>query len=56
MDLWFFPFIPVGVWLGVWMNRRLPAKQFTHIIYVIVLLTGIELVAGKSLVGSLLAK
>jgi uncharacterized membrane protein YfcA len=56
MDLCFLPLIPVGVWLGVWMNRRLPAKHFTHIIYVIVLLTGIELLGGKSLVGSLLSK
>lgn len=56
LDLYFLPLIPVGVWLGVWMNRRLDQKTFTHVIYVIVLLTGIELVSGKSLLGHFLGK
>jgi uncharacterized protein len=56
MDLYFLPLIPVGVWIGVWLNRRIPSQKFTHIIYIIVLLTGIELVSGKSLVGQLLAR
>ncbi len=56
MDLYFLPLIPVGVWLGVWMNRRISARQFTHVIYVIVLLTGIELVSGKSVVRWLLSR
>lgn len=56
MDLYFLPLIPLGVWLGVWMNRHLPQKTFTHIVYVIVLITGIELVSGKSLLGWLVAR
>lgn len=55
MDLCFFPLIPVGVWLGVWMNRRLSQKHFSHIIYVIVLLTGVQLVSGQNLVEPLLS-
>jgi uncharacterized membrane protein YfcA len=54
LDVYFLPLIPVGVWLGVWMNRRIPQKSFTHIIYILVLLTGLELVTGKSLLGQLL--
>ena len=56
MDLYFLPLIPIGVWLGVWMNRRIPSDKFTHIIYIIVLLTGIDLICGKSLVGRFLGK
>ena len=49
--LWFAPLIPVGVLAGVWMNRRLPEELFRWIVYVILFLTGIQLVSGLSIIG-----
>lgn len=38
------PLIPVGVWLGVWLNRRLSEASFVNVIYVLVLLAGLQLI------------
>ncbi|MCF7669008.1 MAG: sulfite exporter TauE/SafE family protein [Verrucomicrobia bacterium] len=43
----YFIFVPIGVWLGVWMNRRIPEKGFTLIIYIITLIAGIELIVSS---------
>lgn len=34
------PLVPVGVWLGVWLNRRFSERSFVGTIYAILLLTG----------------
>jgi len=43
LSAWFMPFVPVGVWLGIWLNRRISEDWFTRIIYVLTLLAGLEL-------------
>ena len=40
----FFPLVPLGVWLGVWLNRRVSETLFLKVIYVILLLTGLQLI------------
>jgi uncharacterized membrane protein YfcA len=40
----FFPLVPVGVWLGVWMNRRFSEKVFLKFVYSALFLTGLELI------------
>jgi len=40
----FFPLVPLGVWLGVWLNRRISEKIFVKAIYTILLLTGLQLI------------
>lgn len=47
------PLTFVGVQLGVWLNRRFSDKYFTYVIYALLLLTGIELVGGVSVVNLL---
>lgn len=42
------PLIPVGVWLGVWLNRRFSESGFVKFIYAALLLTGLELIFGFS--------
>ncbi len=42
-SLLFSPFIPVGVALGVWLNRKVPEKMFQFLVYALTLLTGLEL-------------
>ena len=32
-SLWFIPLIPIGTLIGAWMNRRVPEKPFTMIMY-----------------------
>ena len=44
MSLRFLPLIPVGVWLGVWLNRKFSEKFFLQMVYTLTLLTGLELV------------
>ena len=38
------PLVPVGVFLGVWINRRLPEKTFFAIILASIFLVGVKLV------------
>jgi uncharacterized membrane protein YfcA len=45
----FFPLVPLGVWLGVWLNRRFSEKVFTRIIYAILLVTGLQLIGNFNL-------
>lgn len=38
------PLVPVGFYLGVWLNKRIPHQAFYRIVYVAVFLTGLKLV------------
>ena len=46
MSLRFLPLIPVGVWLGVWLNRKFSEKFFLRMVYALTLLTGLELICN----------
>lgn len=41
------PLVPLGVWLGVWLNRRFSEKSFTGVIYGILLVTGLYLILHR---------
>jgi uncharacterized membrane protein YfcA len=43
-SLLFAPLVPLGVWLGVWLNRRFSERSFAGTIYAILLLTGAWLI------------
>ena len=45
----FFPLVPLGVWLGVWLNRRFSETVFVNVIYAILLLTGLQLIGNFDL-------
>jgi hypothetical protein len=49
LSLKFFPLVPVGVWLGVWLNRRFSERGFVRVIYGILLLTGLQLILNLDL-------
>ncbi|MBI5802116.1 MAG: sulfite exporter TauE/SafE family protein [Verrucomicrobia bacterium] len=40
----FLPFIPVGVWLGVWLNRKFSEQVFLKVVYAMTFLTGLQLI------------
>jgi len=40
----FLPAVPVGVWLGVWLNRKFSEHGFLRVIYALTFLTGVQLV------------
>jgi uncharacterized membrane protein YfcA len=42
--LYYLPLIPIGVWLGVWLNRKVPEKLFLQLVYLFTLLTGLQLI------------
>jgi len=44
----FLPFVPVGVWLGVWLNRKCSEKIFMKVVYTLTMLAGLELITGFS--------
>lgn len=50
-SLKFFPLVPVGVWLGVWLNRRFNEHHFLLVIYATLLLTGLQLIFNFDLAG-----
>lgn len=52
--LYYLPLVPVGVWLGVWMNRKCSETGFLRVVYVFVFLAGLQLISGASL-GKLLS-
>ena len=41
--LYYLPIIPVGVWLGVWLNRKISEQLFLRLVYAMTLLTGLQL-------------
>jgi uncharacterized membrane protein YfcA len=47
------PLTFLGVQLGVYLNRRFSDRWFTYVIYALLLLTGLELVSGRSVVHML---
>ncbi len=49
--LFYLPLIPVGVWMGLWLNRRLSEKTFLKVVYGFTLATGIQLIFNFDLVG-----
>ena len=47
--LCYLPLIPLGVWLGVWLNRRVSETLFLRLVYVFTLLTGLQLIFNLNL-------
>jgi uncharacterized membrane protein YfcA len=50
LSLIFFPLVPVGVWLGVWLNRRFSERLFVRFVYAMTFLTGLELIFHPQIV------
>ncbi len=44
ISLLYLPLIPLGVWLGVWLNRKFSEAQFLNLIYAFTFLAGVELI------------
>lgn len=40
----FFPLVPLGVWIGVWMNQRISEKNFMRVVFSFLFVTGLELI------------
>jgi uncharacterized protein len=38
------PILPFGVWLGVWLNRKVSEKVFMRLVYLFTFLTGLHLI------------
>jgi len=38
------PLIPIGVWLGVWLNRKMSERLFLNLVYALTFLTGLQLI------------
>lgn len=43
-SLLFAPLAPIGIWLGVWLNRRVSQAAFMKVSYVLMLLVGLKLI------------
>jgi uncharacterized membrane protein YfcA len=43
-SLVFFPLVPVGAWMGVWLNRRISERAFMNVVFAFLFLTGLELI------------
>jgi uncharacterized protein len=42
--LYYFPLVPLGVWLGIWLNRRVSEQLFLKLVYIITFLSGLQLI------------
>lgn len=47
--LWYLPLIPIGVWLGVWLNRKFSEHGFLRVVYAMTFLTGVQLIFNFNL-------
>lgn len=47
--LCYLPLIPLGVWLGVWLNRKFSERWFLRFVYALTLLAGIQLLFNFNL-------
>lgn len=45
-SLYLLPLVPVGVWLGVWLNRRVSEKWFVRIVLLALFLSGVQLICN----------
>lgn len=52
-DLFLVWLIPIGSFLGKWMHHRVPERVFNWIIFVLTLLSGVQLIANINLVQRL---
>lgn len=43
-SLYLLPLVPLGVWLGVWLNRRFNEKNFVRVVLVALFLSGLQLI------------
>lgn len=44
MGLAYLPLIPVGVWAGIWLNRKVSEKLFLRLVYAFTFMTGLQLI------------
>jgi len=42
--LYYFPLVPIGVWLGLWLNRKVSEKLFLKLVYLFTFVTGLQLI------------
>lgn len=49
-SLVYLPLVPMGVWLGVWLNRKFSDALFTRMVYVMTFLAGVELIFHSQIV------
>lgn len=42
--LYYFPLVPLGVWLGVWLNRKFSEELFLKLVYLLTFVTGVQLI------------
>ncbi len=45
-SLMFFPLVPLGVWLGIWLNRKVSEALFSRLVYCFTFVTGLQLIFG----------
>ena len=43
IGLCYSPLVPIGVWLGVWLNRKFSERFFLRMVYGLTFLTGLQL-------------
>ncbi|MBN2508222.1 MAG: sulfite exporter TauE/SafE family protein [Verrucomicrobia bacterium] len=51
--LGYSPLVPLGVWLGVWLNRRFSETLFLRLVYALTFLTGLQLIFDLNLANLL---
>jgi len=45
----YLPLIPIGVWIGVWLNRHVSERLFLRLVYLFTFLTGLQLIFNFNL-------
>jgi uncharacterized membrane protein YfcA len=42
--LLFAPLAPLGIWLGVWLHKRVSERMFYQVSYLLLFVTGVKLI------------
>jgi len=47
--LYYLPLVPLGVWVGVWLNRKISEQLFLRLVYFFTFFTGLQLIFNFNL-------
>ena len=49
IGLKYFPLVPLGVWLGIWLYQKVSERLFLRLVYLVTFFAGLQLILNLDL-------